>query len=109
MRLYHKGDLPQMVSCCPKDSYGELVEASYSVFNRPFDKLSLTLFCNCCLLISYLWHCNFHPAKPQHRISVPLKSGLTNFSDSADPATPLTFKENGEALMNAAENYNTNE
>ncbi|WP_165501357.1 hypothetical protein [Pedobacter psychrodurus] len=52
---------------------------------------------------------HFHPAKPQHRISVLPESGLTNFSGFTDPATPLTSKENGEALMNAAENYNTNE
>ncbi|CAH0261807.1 hypothetical protein SRABI27_04096 [Pedobacter sp. Bi27] len=36
---------------------------------------------------------HFHPARPQHRIPVPLKSGLTNFSDSADPATSLALKE----------------
>ncbi|WP_036670893.1 hypothetical protein, partial [Pedobacter borealis] len=28
-----------------------------------------------------------------HRISVLLKSGLTNFSDSTDTANPLTLKE----------------
>ena len=45
----------------------------------------------------------------RHRIPVLLKSGLINFSDCTAQANPLASKENGEALMNAAENYNTNE
>ncbi|RBQ03367.1 hypothetical protein DRW42_21495 [Pedobacter miscanthi] len=36
---------------------------------------------------------HFRPARPKHYLAVLLKSGLTNFSGSADPATPLTFKE----------------
>ncbi|WP_406826547.1 hypothetical protein [Pedobacter sp. KACC 23697] len=46
---------------------------------------------------------HFRVARPQHRISVLLKSGLTNFSGSTDKAIPLTSKENGAAFMNAAE------
>ncbi|MGN8056526.1 hypothetical protein ACTJKN_09650 [Pedobacter sp. 22163] len=58
----------------------------------PLTTLALTLFCNY-ILISIYDTIHFHPARPQHRIPVPLKSGLTNFSDSAAPTTPLTFKE----------------
>ena len=42
---------------------------------------------------------------PQDRIPVSFKSGLTNFSVSTDKAIALASKENGEALMNAAESY----
>ena len=32
---------PQMLSCCPKDSCGELVETPQKLLNRPFDRLSI--------------------------------------------------------------------
>jgi hypothetical protein len=36
---------------------------------------------------------HFRPARPKYRIHVLLKSGLTNFSGSTDPANPLALKE----------------
>jgi len=37
--------------------------------------------------------CISRPARPKHHISVLLKSGLTNFSGSTDPASLLALKE----------------
>jgi len=46
---------------------------------------------------------HFRVAGLQHRISVLLKSGLTNFSGSTEKAIPQASKENGAAFINAAE------